>query len=116
MVDIMKKRTNEKEHKKGEKKLSLKEKIKGSFNIKYIKNGSYSMAVSAIFIVIVVVINLIINAVPSKYSEIDVSDQKLTLQFIRWQPAVLKMKQSKNFFRNTKKPQIILRQNRKILW
>ena len=80
MVDIikkMKKRTNEKEHKKGEKKLSLKEKIKGSFNIKYIKNGSYSMAVSAIFIVIVVVINLIINTVPSKYSEIDVSDQKL---------------------------------------
>ena len=80
MVDIikkMKKRTNEKEHKKGEKKLSLKEKIKGSFNIKYIKNGSYSMAVSAIFIVIVVVINLIVNAVPSKYSEIDVSDQKL---------------------------------------
>ena len=35
------------------------------------------MAVSAIFIVIVVVINLIINTVPSKYSEIDVSDQKL---------------------------------------
>ena len=36
MVDIikkMKKRTNEKEHKKGEKKLSLKEKIKGSINI-----------------------------------------------------------------------------------
>ena len=80
MVDIikkMKKKTDEKEHKKGEKKLSLKEKIKGSFNIKYIKNGSYSMAVSAIFIVIVVVINLIVNAVPSKYSEIDVSDQKL---------------------------------------
>lgn len=63
--------------KKKEKKTSFKEKIKGSFNKKYIKNGSYSMVISAIFIAVIVVINMIVNAVPSKYSEIDVSDQKI---------------------------------------
>lgn len=77
IFEKMRKKTDEKEHKKNEKKKSLKEKIKNSFNGKYIKNGSYSMAISAIFIVIVVVINLISNTVPSKYFEIDVSDQKL---------------------------------------
>ena len=64
--------------KKGtEKKQSLKEKIKKSFNGKYIKNGSYSVAVSVVFVVIIVVINLIVNTLPTKYSEIDVSDQKI---------------------------------------
>ena len=62
---------------KKEKKTSFKEKIKGSFNKKYIKNGSYSMVISAVFIAAVVVINMIVGAVPSKYSEIDVSDQKI---------------------------------------
>lgn len=62
---------------KKEKKTSFKEKIKGSFNKKYIKNGSYSMVISAVFIAAVVVINMIAGAVPSKYSEIDVSDQKI---------------------------------------
>lgn len=57
--------------------MKLKEKIKGSFNGKYIKNGSYSMVISVIFVVIVVVANMIVNTLPAKYSEIDVSDQKI---------------------------------------
>ena len=57
--------------------MKFREKIKGSFNKKYIKNGSYSMVISAVFIAVIVVINMIVGAVPSKYSEIDVSDQKL---------------------------------------
>ena len=48
-----------------------------SLNKKYLKNGSYSIAVTAIFVVIVVVINLIIGEVSSKYTQIDVSDQQL---------------------------------------
>lgn len=67
----------ENDKKRTEKKQSLKEKIKKSFNGKYIKNGSYSVAVSVVFVVIIVVINLIVNTLPTKYSEIDVSDQKI---------------------------------------
>ena len=46
-------------------------------NGKYLKNGSYSVVISAIFIVIVIVINMIVGSLPSKYTEFDVSSQKL---------------------------------------
>lgn len=52
-------------------------KLVGTISKKHIKNGSYSMAMAAIFIVIVVVINMIVGAVPSKYSQLDVSSSKL---------------------------------------
>lgn len=35
------------------------------------------MAMAAVFIVIVVVINMIVGAIPSKYSQLDVSSSKL---------------------------------------
>lgn len=54
-------------------------KLVGTISKKHIKNGSYSMAMAAIFIVIIVVINMIVGAIPSKYSQIDVSSSKLTL-------------------------------------
>lgn len=70
--------------------MSLKEKIKGkksnkickesmkkSFNKKYLKNGSYSLIMSAVFVAVILVINLIVSEIPSKYSEIDVSESKL---------------------------------------
>ena len=44
---------------------------------KHIKNGSYAMVMSVIFIAVVIVINMIVSTIPSKYSEIDVSNQKL---------------------------------------
>ena len=44
---------------------------------KHIKNGSYAMVMSVIFIAVVIVINMIVSTIPSKYSEIDVSSQKL---------------------------------------
>ena len=47
------------------------------FDIKGILNGSYSVMISAIFIVIVIVINMIVGSLPSKYTEFDVSSQKL---------------------------------------
>lgn len=65
-----------KETAKKEKK-PLKQKIKDSMNKKYIKNGSYSVVISAVFIVIVLVVNMIVGSLPSKYTEVDVSEQKL---------------------------------------
>ena len=52
-------------------------KLVGTISKKHIKNGSYSMAMAAIFIVIIVVINMIVGAIPSKYSQLDVSSSKL---------------------------------------
>ena len=52
-------------------------KLVGTISKKHIKNGTYSMAMAAIFIVIVVVINMIVGAIPSKYSQLDVSSSKL---------------------------------------
>ena len=58
-------------HKKFDKK-----KLIGTISKKHIKNGSYTMVMSVIFIAVVVVLNMIVNAIPSKYSEIDISSQK----------------------------------------
>ena len=77
LKEKLKKKQPEKKNKGISEKKSFKEKIKSSFNGKYIKNGSYSMLISVIFIVIFIVINMIVNVLPTKYSEIDVSDQKL---------------------------------------
>lgn len=44
---------------------------------KHLKNGSYSMMMTVIFIAAIIVINLIVGEIPSKYSRIDISDQKL---------------------------------------
>ncbi len=54
-----------------------KKKLIGTVSKKHIKNGSYTMVMSVIFIAVVVVINMIVSAIPSKYSEIDISSQKL---------------------------------------
>ena len=59
-------------HKKFDKK-----KLVGTISKKHIKNGSYTMVMSVIFIAVVVVINMIVSAIPTKYSEIDISSQKL---------------------------------------
>lgn len=58
------------------KKLSVKDYIK-NINKKHLKNGSYSMMISVIFIVIVVVVNLIAGEIPSKFTQIDISDSKI---------------------------------------
>lgn len=48
-----------------------------NFSKKHIKNGSYSMTMTVVFIAVVIVINMIVGELPSKYTEIDVSGQKL---------------------------------------
>ncbi|WP_373215802.1 GldG family protein [Ruminococcus sp. 5_1_39BFAA] len=54
-----------------------KKKFKETINKKYLKNGSYSAAITVIFIAIIIVINLIIGKLPSKYTQFDISEQKL---------------------------------------
>lgn len=56
-------------------KTSLKEKMK--INKKALKNGTYSMTYTLILIAVIVVINLITAEIPEKYTQIDVSSQKL---------------------------------------
>lgn len=57
-------------------KINKKRKIT-EINRKYLKNGSYSFAISAIFICVIIVINLIVGELPSKYTQLDVSEGKL---------------------------------------
>ena len=66
----------EKKKKKNHNKFD-KKKLIGTISKKHIKNGSYTMVMSVIFIAVVIVINMIVSTIPSKYSEIDISSQKL---------------------------------------
>ena len=68
----LKEKMKNKNHNKFDKK-----KLIGTISKKHIKNGSYTMVMSVIFIAVVIVINMIVRTIPSKYSEIDISSQKL---------------------------------------
>lgn len=57
-------------------KVNKKRKIT-EVNKKYLKNGSYSFIISAIFVCVIIVINLIVGELPSKYTRLDVSEEKL---------------------------------------
>ena len=46
-------------------------------NKKILQNGSYMASVTAIVVVLVIVVNFIIGALPVKYTEFDVTSQKL---------------------------------------
>lgn len=73
-----KKESNGKKFKKIDfKELQRKSKEKRIQNKKNLKHGSYSMGAITIFIAIIVVLNLVLQEVPSKYREIDLSTQKL---------------------------------------
>ena len=69
-MKLKEKLKKENHNKTGRKKLT-------EISKKHIKNGSYAMVMSVIFIAVVIVINMIVSTIPSKYSEIDVSSQKL---------------------------------------
>ncbi|RDU23759.1 GldG family protein [Anaerosacchariphilus polymeriproducens] len=51
---------------------------KDMFQTKKFKNGSYSTLLAVIAIAMVIVLNLIVNAIPANYTKFDVSTQKLT--------------------------------------
>ena len=56
------KKNKDKKRKKFDRK-----KLIGTFSKKHIKNGTYSIAISAVFVAVVIVINLIVGEIPSKY-------------------------------------------------
>lgn len=62
-------------NKNGQTNKTPKEKV--PINKKYLRNGSYSTMMIVIFVAIVVVINMIVGKLPSKYTQIDISDQQL---------------------------------------
>lgn len=72
MGNLFIKKNEDNKNNKNNQKRSLKK-----INRKLLMNGSYSMISTIIFVVIIIVINLIVNELPSKYTQIDVSDQKL---------------------------------------
>ena len=54
-----------------------KRKFKDSINKKYLKNGSYSSVMIVVFVAIIIVINMIAGNLPSKYTQLDISSEKL---------------------------------------
>ena len=54
-----------------------KRKFKDSINKKYLKNGSYSSVMIVVFVAIIIVINMIVGNLPSKYTQLDISSEKL---------------------------------------
>ncbi|MEI3413466.1 MAG: GldG family protein [Blautia sp.] len=54
-----------------------KRKFKDTVNKKYLKNGSYSSVMIVVFVAIIIVINMIAGNLPSKYTQLDISTEKL---------------------------------------
>ena len=54
-----------------------RKKFKDTINKKYLKNGSYSSVMIVVFIAIIIVINMIVENLPSKYTQLDISAEKL---------------------------------------
>lgn len=73
---MLKNKMKEKNKEKKHNKINFRD-IFLDFSKKHIKNGSYSMTMTVVFIAVVIVINMIVGELPSKYTEIDVSGQKL---------------------------------------
>lgn len=69
-------KNNAQNKEKKNRKFNIK-KIVGTVSKKHIKNGSYSMIMTIVFVAAVVVINMIVGKIPSKYTQIDVSDSGL---------------------------------------
>lgn len=55
----------------------MAEKMPKIMNKKSLKNGSYSMAISVLVIAIIVIVNLVVNNIPTTYTKFDLSDTKL---------------------------------------
>ena len=69
---LFKKKENNNNNDKREKR-----KIKDTVNKKYLKNGSYSSVMIVVFVAIIIVINMIVGNLPSKYTQLDISAEKL---------------------------------------
>ena len=107
-----------------------KRKFKDSINKKYLKNGSYSSVMIVVFVAIIIVINMIVGNLPSKYTQLDISSEKLYTigdetkamlkdldKDVTISPrAEVRMRLSVICFKDMQMNLIILRWNRKIQW
>ena len=62
-------------------KEGVPQEFKDSINKKYLKNGSYSSVMIVVFVAIIIVINMIVGNLPSKYTQLDISSEKLYHRF-----------------------------------
>ena len=60
------------------KKFNIKESFRKGVKNKRLRHGSYSMGLALIVLAIIVVINMAVNALPSKFREFDLTGQNLT--------------------------------------
>lgn len=72
----MKNKIKQNNKKKKHNKINFKD-VFLNFSKKHIKNGSYSVTMTVLFVAVIIVINMIAGELPSKYTELDVSGQKL---------------------------------------
>ena len=109
-----------------------KRKFKDSINKKYLKNGSYSSVMIVVFVAIIIVINMIAGNLPSKYTQLDISSEKLytigdetkaMLKDLDKDVTIYQIAQSGSemrlsviCFKDMQMNLIILRWNRKIQW
>ena len=108
-----------------------KRKFKDSINKKYLKNGSYSSVMIVVFVAIIIVINMIVGNLPSKYTQLDISSEKLytigdetkaMLKDLDKDVTIYQIAQSGSedetiiCFKDMQMNLIILRWNRKIQW
>ena len=105
-----------------------KRKFKDSINKKYLKNGSYSSVMIVVFVAIIIVINMIVGNLPSKYTQLDISSEKIytigdetkaMLKDLDKDVTIYQIAQSGSEDETIKDMQmnlIILRWNRKIQW
>ena len=70
---MLKNKMKEKNKEKKHNKINFRD-IFLNFSKKHIKNGSYSMTMTVIFIAVVIVINMIVGELPSKYTEFVVGE------------------------------------------
>ena len=99
-----------------------KRKFKDSINKKYLKNGSYSSVMIVVFVAIIIVINMIVGNLPSKYTQLDISSEKIytigdeTKAILKNLDKEVRMRLSVICFKDMQMNLIILRWNRKIQW
>lgn len=60
-----------------ENKKNKKHSVNWKKNIKTLRNGSYSVLISVVVIAVVVMLNMIVNQIPTKYTQFDISTGKL---------------------------------------
>ena len=55
----------------------MKEKLKKTLHSRAMKNGAYASVMCALMVVLVVVVNLFVGALPERYTQLDLTDNNV---------------------------------------